>query len=280
MSTSLRAIDLNPEDFEMADYDNVTVVLPKKPIVSPEDIDAQLFEYVLSGGKQINSIADLDDAWVKDNFEGMDTIEDVKDAIKRQYDKDLELSYNDLKLHACEDAVVSRLRGTVPQDLVDNNVQAAIEGQKQQLDMMHVSFEQFLREEHLSKDQFEKKVREEVVFRMKLNVALDLMAKVLNTQVGNHEITEYLSTPNPEKFLEEIREKGMVEEARRAAVRVKVMRRVVETAIVEEEGGSEEPKNVVPEEDIEIPDFENMPEPHIRNDKSKVFTFEKVDSAN
>lgn len=29
MSTSLRAIDLDPKDFEMADYDNVTIVLPK-----------------------------------------------------------------------------------------------------------------------------------------------------------------------------------------------------------------------------------------------------------
>ena len=115
---------------------------------------------------------------------------------------------------------------------------------------------------------------------MKLNVALDLMAKVLNTQVGNHELTEYLSSPNPEKFLEEIREKGMVEEARRAAVRVKVMRRVVDTAIIEEEGSPEEPEKVEPEEDVEIPDFENMPEPHIRNDKSKIFTFERVDSTN
>ncbi len=35
---------------------------------------------------------------------------------------------------------------------------------------------------------------------------------------------------NPQKFLEEIREKGQVEAARQAAVRVKTMRRVIDTA--------------------------------------------------
>ena len=137
-------------------------------------------------------------------------------------------------------------------------------GNLARLEEMHIPFQQYLREEHLTQEQYDEKVRKETLRQMQLNVALDIMADVLNMQVGNHEICDYLSTPNPEKFLEEIREKDQVENARRAAVRIKVMRRAMDTAVIEEEGEMAVP--IEPEDDIEIPDFENMPEPQIRED--------------
>ena len=84
----------------------------------------------------------------------------------------------------------------------------------------------------MTPDQYEEKLAQETLYLLRLNMALDLLAPVLGIQVGNHEITEYLSSPNPQKFLEEIREKGQVEAARQAAVRVKTMRRVIDTAYV------------------------------------------------
>ena len=106
------------------------------------------------------------------------------------------------------------------------------------------------------------------------------MADVLNMQVGNHELTEYLSAPNPEKFLEEIREKNMVEEARRAAVRVKVMRRAIDTAIVSEEGSenkaSESKPEPVEDEDFEMPNFDKMPIPKIRDDYKDTIQIERI----
>mgnify|MGYP004610067197 FL=1 len=274
MAETNKVIELDPKDYKLNDYDNVRITMPAKPALSEEDVDAQLFEYVLSGGKHINSIADLDDAWVQSNFEGMSTIEEVRQAIKDQYDHDLEFEYSDIKYKLCADALIARLEGDVPEETLTHNVDAMRAGNLARLEAMHISFEQFLREEHMTPDQYEDKLRNETLYQMRLNVALDIMADVLNMQVGNHELTEYLSAPDPEKFLAEIREKNMVEEARRAAVRVKVMRRVIDTAIVTEEGAPEKPAEVKPapvDDDEEMPDLGKMPLPQIRDDHPDEF---------
>ena len=272
MTEGKQAMELNPRDFSLNDYDNVRIVMPRKPALSEEDVDAQLFEYVISGGKHIQSIADLDDDWVKSNFEGLSTIGEVRDAIKAQYDHDLEFEYADIKFRACCDALLDRLSGEVPADVLEANVEMMRQGNLDRLAEMHISMEQYLREENLTPDQYEEKVRAETLYNLRLNVALDIMADVLGMQVGNHELTEYLSAPDPEAFLNEIRENDQVEEARRAAVRVKAMRRIVDTAIIELEGGEVEapaPVAAVPEpeeeEDIEMPDFDNLPIPRIRD---------------
>lgn len=274
MAETNKVIELDPKDYKLNDYDNVRITMPAKPALSEEDVDAQLFEYVLSGGKHINSIADLDDAWVQSNFEGMSTIEEVRQAIKDQYDHDLEFEYSDIKYKMCADALIARLEGDVAEETLTHNIDAMQTGNLARLEAMHISFEQFLREEHMTPDQYEDKLRNETLYQMRLNVALDIMADVLNMQVGNHELTEYLSAPDPEKFLAEIREKNMVEEARRAAVRVKVMRRVIDTAIVTEEGAPEKPVEVKPapvDDDEEMPDFGKMPLPQIRDDHPDEF---------
>lgn len=272
MTAENQVENLNPKDFSLSDYDNVRIVMPSKPPLSEEDIDAQLFEYVLSGGKQINSIADLDDSWVQSNFEGMSTIAEVRDAIKAQYDREIEYRYSDIKFRACCDALLARLSGEVPQEMLENNVESARQLNLQRLAEMHISMEQYLREEQMTPDQYEKKLRDETLYNMRLNVALDLMADVLGMQVGNHELTEYLSTPDPEAFISEIREKGQVEEARRAAVRIKAMRRIVDTAIVEEEGAPQPVVQAEPEEDFDMPDFDNLPIPTIRDANPKGYT--------
>lgn len=280
MPETAKVIELDANDFKLNDYDNLRIIMPAKPTLSEDDVDAQLFEYVLSGGKQIQSIADLDDEWVQNNFEGLSTIEEVRQAIKDQYDHDLEFEYSDLKYKTCADSLIARLEGEVNENILEHDIDIARKSNLARLDEMHISFEQFLREEHLTADQYEEKLRKDVLYQLKLNVALDLMADVLNMQVGNHELTEYLSAPNPEKFLEEIREKGMVEEARRAAVRVKVMRRAIDTAIVTEEGlenkASEPKPKPTEDDDFEMPNFDKMPIPKIRDDYKDTIQIERI----
>ena len=87
MSDNSTVLQLSPEDFSLSDYDNVRITLPEKPSISREDVDAQLFGFVLSTGRSVNSIDDLDDEWVKGNFEGLSTIEDVRQAIVDDYER-------------------------------------------------------------------------------------------------------------------------------------------------------------------------------------------------
>lgn len=272
MEQDKRMLDLDPAGFKLNDYDNIRIEMPKKSELSEEDIDAQLFEYVLSAGKEIQSINDLDDSWVKANFDGLNTVADVRQAIKDQYDKEVEYEYRNIKFANCCDALIGRLEGDVAEDVVNHNIDVMRRSNLDRLEAMHISMDQFLREEHMTSDQYEDKLRNETLYQLKLNVALDLMADVLGMQVGNHEITEYLSAPDPEAFLAEIREKGMVDSARKAAVRVKAMRRIVDTALV---NGSDTPEKAEPKEkpieapdysDVDIPDMKDLPLPQIRNE--------------
>ena len=89
--------------------------------------------------------------------------------------------------------------------------------------------------EHLTPEQFEEKLRDDVVFQLKLNAALDKMIEATGTEVTPSELTEYLSTDDPDAFLAEIEANGRMADAQRAAARVKVMRSVVDTAVVETE---------------------------------------------
>ena len=269
MAETRQIVDLDPRDFTLNDYDNVHITMPVKPELSEEDVDAQLLEYARSTGVDIQNVSELGDGWAQSFFDGMSTIDEVREAIKNQYDNELEYEYSTIKFHACCDALLARLQGEVDEALLDANVEVAREANLRRLEEMHLTLEQYLREEQLSPDRYEQKLREEMLHQMRLNVALDLEADVLNMQVGNHEITEYLSSPDPEKFLEEIREKGMVEQARRAAVRVRTMRRIVETAVIDNEETPQpaaKPPAAEDDEDFRMPDLDNLPAPKIRND--------------
>lgn len=281
MAEASEALKLNPKDFKLSSYDNISITMPEKPSMDEDDVDAQLFQYVISSGKNIKSIADLDDEWVKNNFDGLETIDDVRQAIKDDYDHELEFEYSDMKFRACCDELINRLEGDVSEDVLKSNIETMRQTNQERLDSMHISMEQYLKEEHLTPDQYEDKLRNETLYQLRLNMALDLLADVLGMQVGNHEITDYLQTPDPKAFLEEIREKDMVEDARRAAVRVKTMRRAVDTALVN--GEIETPaskaamikERVLKEEDDEdvvIPDLENLPIAEIRDDSSSRLT--------
>lgn len=146
MSDNSTVLQLSPEDFSLSDYDNVRITLPEKPSISSEDVDAQLFGFVLSTGRSVNSIDDLDDEWVKGNFEGLSTIEDVRQAIVDDYERNLELEYSDMKYRACCDALVERLQGEVDEAVVASNVESMRQTNQARLEAMHMSFEQYLRD--------------------------------------------------------------------------------------------------------------------------------------
>ena len=107
----------------------------------------------------MNSIDDLDDEWVKGNFEGLSTIEDVRQAIVDDYERNLELEYSDMKYRACCDALVERLQGEVDEAVVASNVESMRQTNQARLEAMHMSFEQYLRDESMTPDQYEEKLR-------------------------------------------------------------------------------------------------------------------------
>ena len=234
---------LDPSDFTLSAYDNISIAMPPIPLASEEDIDAQLFEYVASAekGSGIKSIADLDDSWVNNMFQGLNTIAELRNAIRSDFERQGKSMWENLKFQRCAEALIGRLEGVVDETVVQANVEASRAQYDERLRSFGMTKAQYLREEHLTEDEFEKKFQHDVAHQIRVNMALDKMIEVNNTEVAKSELIEYLSCEDPAAFVAELEEKGLVEDARHAAARVKIMRRIVETAIVEDEEETEVP---------------------------------------
>lgn len=229
--------DAQPIDltrFELTACDRVTIAMPEMPEVCEDDIDAQLFAYVASApkGSPVKSIADLDDAWVRENLPLYEGIGEVRNAIRANLTKETAAAFDELKYAKCADALVGRLRGDLPAEAVAEMAEAVRARNEDMLRQQGLTVRRYLEDHRMSESDYDAKVREEAERELALNVALDKMVEATATTVANGEITEYLACDDPESFLEEVRESGRIEDARRAASRVKVMRRVIETAKV------------------------------------------------
>lgn len=235
MTDTITSPQLDPSDFSMTDYDNVHIEMPPCPSPTDDDIDAQLFEYVASAEKDsgIASIADLNDAWVRSNFGGLSTAVELRALIRHDLEERSTCAYGDLKFQKCADALIARLEGDIPADVLEASIEASRDQYDERLSSFGMTKAQFLREERMTGDEFEKKLRDDVAYRLRLDVALDKMIEVMNVTVGNDELTQYLSCEDAAAFLVKLKDSGRVEDARHAAARVKVMRRIVETAVVE-----------------------------------------------
>lgn len=230
-SSEGHAIDL--AQFSIDDFDVLVVDVPQRPEVVEEDIDAQLFEYVASGwrgdGKRMNKLSDIDDEWVKGKFPNIGTVEELRRTIREDLEKRADEAVQEFKIRECSKELVSRLHGEVPDEIVDENVEPVRKEYLQQLVASGSSLAKYLQQENMTNEQFEERLREDVAYRIKLNVALDLLAQQRGTQVEDHELTDYLMAEDPDAFLAEVKDRGMLEDARTAAARIKVMREVVDS---------------------------------------------------
>lgn len=234
MDEKNKTVDLS--QFQLADFEKISVVLPKMPPVVEEDIDAQLFEYVASAWrgdeKRMNKLADLDDEWVKDKFPNIGTVAELRRIIREDLEKNAENSMQEMKIQECSKALVSFVEGDLPEGLVDSNVEPVRRECLQQLAASGSSLAKYLQRESMTFEQFEEKLREDVAYRIKLNIALDLLVKKDGVFVEDDKLTDYLMAEDPQAFIAEVVDRGMLEDARVAASRIKVMRQVVDGALV------------------------------------------------
>ncbi|HIW76920.1 MULTISPECIES: hypothetical protein [Gordonibacter] len=240
MQQSATAPELDLDSVTLSSYERVRLTMPSLPHAKDDDVDAQLFEYVASADKDshITCIADLDDEWVRSMFDGMNTMAELRDAIKRDLDKHYLRDWNALKFQRCTDALVARVEADISDEVLDKNVEASRAQYDQRLASFGMTKAQYLREERMTEEEYEQKLRDDVAFQLKLNAGLDKLIEATNIDVPKSELHEYLACDDPAEFAAELEKNGKVEEARHAAARVKAMRRLVEAAEVEIEPAS------------------------------------------
>ena len=52
MPETAKVIELDANDFKLNDYDNLRIIMPAKPTLGEDDVDAQLFERVFGADNQ------------------------------------------------------------------------------------------------------------------------------------------------------------------------------------------------------------------------------------
>lgn len=241
MTTDQPTISENPIDlarFSLSACDRVRIEMPPLSDVTEDDIDAQLFAYVANAPKDspIKTLGDLDDAWVKANLPMYESIGEVRNAIRASLTKETTVAFDEIRYAKCAEALIERLEGDIPVAVIEAHAETVRARTEEAARAQGVSLARYLEDAHMTSEQYEASLLDEARREIALNIALDKMVEVTATTVPNAELTEYLACEDPARFLEELRESGKVEQARKAAARVKVMRRVIETAEVETEG--------------------------------------------
>lgn len=241
MTTDQPTISENPIDlaqFSLSACDRVRIEMPPLSDVTEDDIDAQLFAYVANAPKDspIKTLADLDDAWVKANLPMYESIGEARNAIRASLTKETTVAFDEIRYAKCAEALIERLEGDIPAAVIEAHAETVRARTEEAARAQGVSLARYLEDARMTSEQYEASLLDEARREIALNIALDKMVEVTATTVPNAELTEYLACEDPARFLEELRESGKVEQARKAAARVKVMRRVIETAEVETEG--------------------------------------------
>lgn len=229
---------VDADSFRLSSYEPVCVTMPPRQEATDVDVDAELFQYVLSAGKGdgVMSLADLDDAWAQKTFPGTASMAELRARIKEAIDKELRRNWDNLKFQRCSEALVERVCGDMDEDTIALLVEDARPLYEERIQSFGLSRAQYLHSEDMTEEDFEQKLRNDVVYQTKLNIAMDKIAAKNGERVAEEDLTEYLSCENPETYLDELRESGSVEGAIAAATRVKVMREVVRAACVTIEG--------------------------------------------
>ena len=223
---------LDESVFTMSDYGPLKISLPAAAPVTDADVDAQIAGYIETSRAEAGGAVEPTDEWVRATFGGLETLAELRSLIRSDLERESRRIVNDLKLQRCNDALAARVEGDIPADFLDEAVASSHDAYLARLREAGTNKIQYMRERNMTEEQFQAAMREDIRYQMLVNVALDKMAEATGTTVSNAELTEYLACEDPESFIRELEEKQRVEDARRVAVRVKMMRRLVDTAEV------------------------------------------------
>lgn len=226
---------LDESTFKLSDYGPLKIAVPQLPEVTEEDVDSQLLGYARSMGLDAGAVSDLTDEWAR-NAVGVESLAQLRPHIKAELVREARRAIDDLRLERCNDALAARVEGDIPDEILDAAVAGSRDHYLARLREAGTNKIQYMRENGLSEAQFGQMMRDDIRHQMLVNIALDKMAEANGITVSNSEITEYLACEDPQRFAAELEEKGRVEDARKVAVRVKMMRRLVEAVKIEAEG--------------------------------------------
>ncbi len=220
----------NLDDYQLDLSFPLKIVMDGVKEVTEEDIDSELFVILLNTNEKsgMNSISDLDDAWVKKNYPGLSGIEELRANLRRQLEQESVYSTQNEKLQMISNLLAEGLRGDIPQDLLEANMGVIRERREEAALELGKPLGQYLMEEGISQEDFLADVLEETRHEVSIGIALDKYIQMEGIEVAEEEVPDFFQTGDREAFMREIRANNEVDQAREAAARIKAMRKLLE----------------------------------------------------
>lgn len=185
---------------------------------------------------QEQALPKLDDEWVKSNM-GFDTLEALREEIKKSIKDQKEAVIPRIKENACAAKLVERVEGDVPDNMAEEAESELLQDFFSQLQQQGMSFDAYLAARGIDSDQFKQDIKMQAQDEAKQQLALDAWAKHFNIDVTDDEVTlefERAGVDDPKKVEEEWKKSGRLFLIREGIVRRKAMENVIDTAKVTE----------------------------------------------
>lgn len=210
--------------YTLTSYDpvSITVTVPK---VTDDDVEWSI--KALARRSKIEP-EQLDDAWVAANVEGVDTVDQLKDALHSQLD-DMNSRYTEQSKPAlCTRELAKRLCQSVPADEVARTRQMVLQSLEADAQSQGGSLQDMLAQTGMSQMSLDKMLDDEAQATAEQEAALAAFAEEKKLKVDDAELPALLnlSPTDTDSLIKQAKEHGQMDQLREAALREKASRSV------------------------------------------------------
>ncbi len=206
-------------------------------ITFPEDYHADLAGkavvfHVKVNTVQVKEVPAIDDEFAKDVSE-FETLADLKKDIKAKISADREEAASRAFEDSLMQQVADNLECDVPKPMVDDQAQRFVQNLKMQIQQQGIPYEQYLKLTNMTEEDLLGQAQEPAVRQVKLELAMEAIAKEENVEVTDEEIeAEYAK--NAEQYgmkAEDLKKYISADSIRAQLTNQKVVKIVVDSAI-------------------------------------------------
>lgn len=192
---------------------------------------------------QKKTLSELTDEWVKEKL-GMESVDELKDELRSEIEAQLGGALPRMKEARALTALEKRLKGEVPEKVVEDQQQQLLQDFFTQLQYQGATLDAYLQQQGITIDQFRDDIKQQATDMVRQNLALDAYAKHAGIEVTDADILEEFkqaSEDRAEQLMKEWEENGQMFMIRQGVLRQKAAEKIVEEAEVVE-ATSEEKK--------------------------------------
>lgn len=208
--------------YTLSSYEPVTVELTV-PLVTNEDVEMALAGMVAEQGAKPE---DLTPEWIREHFKGAESLDDLREAIRRQLTDLNSRLVEEEKPNRCAAELAKRLRQSVPASEVADTRRALEAQLEQQIAQEGASLDMFLAQTGMSRSSLDALLDQEAVEAAEQTAAMDAYVEEKGLKISDSEIPAFLGLDPSEgqELLDEAAAHGQMDELRHVALRTKAMR--------------------------------------------------------